>query len=188
MSQRVVDSQLRQHIAARVAYYRELGIYDFYRREGGPKRAVPQSTVRENTQNTEAAASSGRIENMLTINVESISEVVVLRCSGRLVCGHETALCSAMQQKSRNLVVDLTEVDAIDAAGVGALLSLQAAGVYLKLRNPSRQVREILKVTRLNSIFEICESQSIDETKPSMQERRSDNQSERFTFASSLNA
>jgi anti-anti-sigma factor len=103
---------------------------------------------------------------MLTINVERVKEVVVLRCSGRIVHGHETALlCSAMQQESRNVVLDLTEVDAIDAAGVGALLSLQAAGVYLKLRNPSRQVREILKVTRLNSIFEICESQSIAETK-----------------------
>jgi anti-anti-sigma factor len=134
------------------------------------------------------AASSGRIENMLTINVESISEVVVLRCSGRIVCGHETALlCSAMQQESRNVVLDLTEVDAIDAAGVGALLSLQAAGVYLKLLNPSRQVREILKATRLNSIFEICESQSIAETKQSMPEGRSDNQSERFIFASSPN-
>ena len=126
---------------------------------------------------------------MLTINVESISEVVVLRCSGRIVCGHETALlCSAMQQESRNVVVDLTEVDAIDAAGVGALLSLQAAGVYLKLLNPSRQVREILKVTRLNSIFEICESQSIAETKQSMQEGRPVNPSERFTLASSPNA
>jgi anti-anti-sigma factor len=126
---------------------------------------------------------------MLTIDVESIREVVVLRCSGRIVCGHETALlCSAMQQESRNVVVDLTEVDAIDAAGVGALLSLQAAGVYLKLRNPSRQVREILKVTRLNSIFEICEFQSIAETRQSIQEGRSDNQSERFTFASSPNA
>jgi anti-anti-sigma factor len=126
---------------------------------------------------------------MLTINVESIRGDVVLRCWGRIVCGHETAvLCSAMQQGSRNVVLDLTEVDAIDAAGVGALLSLQAAGVYLKLLNPSRQVREILKVSRLNSIFEICESQSIAETKPSMQEGRPANQSERFTFASSANA
>ena len=126
---------------------------------------------------------------MLTINVESISEVVVLRCSGRIVCGHETALlCSAMQQGSRNVVLDLTEVDAIDAAGVGALLSLQAAGVYLKLLNPSRRVREILKVSRLHSIFEISESQSIAETQQSMQEGRAENQSERFTFASGPNA
>lgn len=118
---------------------------------------------------------------MLTVNVESISEVAVVRCSGRIVRGHETALlCSAMKQESRNVVLDLTEVDAIDAAGVGALLSLQAAGVYLKLLNPSRQVREILKVTRLNSIFEICESQSVAETKQSMQQGRPDNQFERF--------
>ena len=75
MGQRVVDSQLRQHIAARVAYYRELGIYDFYRREGGPKRAVPQSTVRENAQNTEAAASSGRMGEKLSAEVASTSSV-----------------------------------------------------------------------------------------------------------------
>src|SRR5260370_22495633 len=100
------------------------------------------------------------------VHVERVRALAVVRCWGRIVRGHETAvLCSDMQQESRNVVLDLTEVDAIDAAGVGALLSLQAAGVYLKLLNPSRQVREILKVTRLNSIFEICESQSIAETK-----------------------
>ena len=125
---------------------------------------------------------------MLTINVESISEVVVVRCSGRIVCGQETSLlCSVMQQESRNVVLDLTEVDAIDAAGVGALLSLEAAGVYLKLLDPSRPVREMLKVTRLNSIFEISESQSIAETEQSIEEGRPDNQSGGLTFASSSN-
>jgi anti-anti-sigma factor len=125
---------------------------------------------------------------MLTINVESIGGVVVVRCSGRIVCGQETSLlCSVMQQESRNVVLDLTEVDAIDAAGVGALLSLQAAGVYLKLLDPSRPVREMLKVTRLNSIFEISESQSIAESEQSIEEGRPDNQSGRLTFASNPN-
>lgn len=32
---RVLDSKLREQIAARLQYYREMGIYDFYRREGG---------------------------------------------------------------------------------------------------------------------------------------------------------
>jgi uracil-DNA glycosylase len=31
---RVIDSKLREQIAARLQYYREMGIYDFYRREG----------------------------------------------------------------------------------------------------------------------------------------------------------
>ncbi len=102
---------------------------------------------------------------MLTVTVQDLGEVVILRCLGRIVRGDEAAiLCSAIQQERRNIVLDLAQVDAIDAAGIGALVSLQAAGVYLKLMNPTQQVREILKVTNLDSIFEICESQSPDET------------------------
>jgi anti-anti-sigma factor len=117
---------------------------------------------------------------MLRVTVEDFGEVVVLRCAGKIVHGDETSiLCSAVHQESRNIVLDLTEIDAIDAAGVGALASLQAAGVYLKLVNPTRRVREILKVTKLDSIFEICESQSIDETMESRQASSPDDQSER---------
>src|SRR5260370_42093420 len=117
------------------------------------------------------------------VHVERVRALAVVRCWGRMVRGHESAvLCSAMQQESRNVVLDLTEVDAIDAAGCGALLSLQAAGVYLKLLNPSRQGRETLKVPRLNSIFGICESQSIAETKQSMQQGEPVDRVERFTL------
>jgi anti-anti-sigma regulatory factor len=49
-------------------------------------------------------------------------------------------------------------VDAIDAAGVGVLVSLQASGIYLKLLNPSERVLEVLRVTQLETIFEISDS------------------------------
>jgi anti-anti-sigma factor len=61
------------------------------------------------------------------------------------------------------VILDLRKVDAIDAAGIGVLVSLQAAGIYLRLMAPSEQVREILRLTKLDSIFEICESESIGE-------------------------
>lgn len=97
---------------------------------------------------------------MLTVTSESMGDVVTLRCVGRIVRGQETAiLCAAVQQHARNLVLDLAGVDAMDAAGIGVLVSLQAAGIYLKLANPSRQVREVLRVTKLDTVFEICESQ-----------------------------
>lgn len=32
-----LDSETKKQLAARVEYYREMGIYDFYRREGGPE-------------------------------------------------------------------------------------------------------------------------------------------------------
>lgn len=113
---------------------------------------------------------------MLTVTVQDSGEVVILRCQGRIVRGDETALlCSATQQESRNIVLDLTEVEAIDAAGIGALVSLQAAGIYLKIMNPTLKVREVLKVTKLDSMFEICESQSIPETAESTQASLPDN-------------
>jgi anti-anti-sigma factor len=97
---------------------------------------------------------------MLTVTIERLNDVVTLRCVGRIVRGHETAiLCAAVQQRWRNLVLDLAGVDAIDAAGVGLLVSLQAAGIYLKLVNPTKQVREVLRITKLESVFEICKSQ-----------------------------
>ncbi len=101
---------------------------------------------------------------MLTVTVQNLGDVVILQCLGRIVRGEETAiLCSAVQQNGRNVILDLRRVDAIDAAGIGLLVSLQAAGIYLKLMNPTEQVREILRVTGLESVFEICESQSTEE-------------------------
>lgn len=98
---------------------------------------------------------------MLTVTVENFGGVTALHCVGRIVRGDETALlCAALRQEAENMVLDLTQVDAIDAAGIGALVSLQAAGIYLKLVNPAAQVREVLRVTRLDSIFEIRESRS----------------------------
>ena len=102
---------------------------------------------------------------MLTVTVENSGEAVVLRCQGKIVRGDETTiLCLAAQQESRNLILDLTQVDAIDAAGIGALVALQGAGVYLKLMNPTEEVRDVLKVAKLDSIFEICASQATPAT------------------------
>jgi len=98
---------------------------------------------------------------MLNVTVEDLNDAVVLRCTGRIVRGEETALlCAASRQDGRTVVLDLGCVDATDAAGIGVLVSLQAAGIYLRLMNPNQNVREMLRVTHLDSIFEVCESPS----------------------------
>ena len=97
---------------------------------------------------------------MLSVTVEDLGEVVILRCLGRVVRGAETAiLCPAVQHHGRDIILDLRKVDAIDAAGIGVLISLQAAGIYLKLMDPNEHVREVLRVTGLESVFEIGEAQ-----------------------------
>jgi anti-anti-sigma factor len=126
---------------------------------------------------------------MLTVTTEQFGDVVTLRCRGRIVRGQETAiLCAAVAQQGRNLVLNLSGVDAIDAAGIGLLVSLQAAGIYLKLVNPTTQVREILSVTQLESVFEICEAQSMEASTESMQAGVQENQLERLQASFGLNS
>ena len=94
---------------------------------------------------------------MLTVTVEKLDEAVVLHCTGRIVRGEETALlCAASKQHGRTIMLDLEKVEAIDAAGVGALVALQAAGIYVQLINPNERVRQILRVTQLDSVLEIA--------------------------------
>jgi anti-anti-sigma factor len=98
---------------------------------------------------------------VLTVIVQKLEDAVVLRCQGRILRGDETAiLCKAVQHQGQDVSLDLSRVDTIDGAGMGALVSLQAAGIYLRLMNPTEQVRELLRITKLNSVFEICESQA----------------------------
>ena len=93
---------------------------------------------------------------MLTVSIADAGKDVTLHCAGRLVCGEESSvLCAALRHRGRDITVDLAGVDAIDAAGLGALISLQAAGIYLRLLNPIGVVRETLCVAHLDSIFEI---------------------------------
>ena len=99
---------------------------------------------------------------MLTVKVEDSGRAAVLHCGGRLVRGEETSLlCAATRHYGRDIVLDLAGVSAIDAAGIGALVSLQAAGIYLKLMNPSEAVRAVLRLTGMETVFEIGETDTI---------------------------
>jgi anti-anti-sigma factor len=99
---------------------------------------------------------------VLQVRIEKFGTTAILHCSGRIVRGHESALlCAAVRQNASRVILDLAEVEAIDAAGVGALLSLQAAGVYLQLLDPTNAVQEVLRLTRVDTVLEICESPAL---------------------------
>jgi anti-anti-sigma factor len=98
---------------------------------------------------------------MLNVAVEDLGHLVILHCRGRIVAGEETSiLCAAVSRHGRAIAIDLSSVTAIDAAGIGALVALQAAGVYLHLVNPTEPVRRVLDVTGMNSVFEITSAEA----------------------------
>jgi anti-anti-sigma factor len=99
---------------------------------------------------------------MLTIDVEKTGDVAVVRCEGRIVRGAEVrTLRNAVfaEKDIRIVVIDLSDVETLDAGGLTALLSLHQwarnRNVQLKLVNPSHFVNEILTRTGLDHVFDI---------------------------------
>jgi anti-anti-sigma factor len=96
---------------------------------------------------------------MLHIGIENVGNNLILHCRGRIVRGEEERiLCAAVRNAGRNIGLDLSGVETIDAAGVGALIALQAAGIYMRLLEPTAAVREVLRLTKLDTVLEICSS------------------------------
>ena len=103
---------------------------------------------------------------MLSIRTERAGDVVVIKCAGRIVRGLESALRNAVMATSpaRVVVLDLSDVEAVDAGGLNLLVSLhrwtEASRMHLKLVNPRPFVNEMLTRTHLDCVFEIS---SLDE-------------------------
>jgi anti-anti-sigma factor len=103
----------------------------------------------------------------LHIKIEQTRDVAVLGCSGRLVRGealHFLKEAVTSLSRLRVVVLDLSEVEMLDGGGLGMLVFLHkwtsAAGIQLKLVNPSGLALEMLIRTRLASVLHVS---SIDD-------------------------
>ena len=99
---------------------------------------------------------------MLKINVDNIGDLAVVECEGRIV--QSDAACRlreavTLQGDARTVVLDLSEVNAIEGGGLGMLVFLQRwaqeHNIRFKLFNPSRSVQERLKKVSSMSEFDI---------------------------------
>src|SRR5271154_6759783 len=98
----------------------------------------------------------------LKFEVECLQDVAVVNCSGRMVRG--AALDQFRRRieqlgRIRVLVLDVSNVDQLDAGGLGTLLLVRRWAMQksakLKLVNPPVFFRDVLEATHLNSVFEI---------------------------------
>lgn len=98
---------------------------------------------------------------MLTVRTERAGDVVVVKCAGRIVRGQESILRNAVlsQKLARVFVLDLTEVEALDAGGLTLLVALhrwtEENRIHLKLVNPQPFVYDMLTRTHLDCVFDV---------------------------------
>jgi anti-anti-sigma regulatory factor len=98
-------------------------------------------------------------EVMLSIHIENIGDIAIIECEGRIVrseAAFKLREAVTSKQDARIIVLDLSEVRAIEGGGLGMLLFLQrwAHGhdIRLKLFNPTNFVSDRLE--RANSMLE----------------------------------
>ena len=100
--------------------------------------------------------------SVLVTQFRNSQQVTVLRCYGRLVRGDgaDALRQVVMSQDGNHFAIDLSGVEAIDAAGLGVLAELEnwavARGGAIQVLNPTASVREVLKTTGMNAVIEIC--------------------------------
>jgi anti-anti-sigma regulatory factor len=89
---------------------------------------------------------------MLSVHIQNIGEMAVVDCEGRIVRSEAAfKLREAVnsQRDARIIVLDLSEVPAIEGGGLGMLVFLQRwahdQDIRLKLFNPRHSVRDRLE-------------------------------------------
>jgi len=89
---------------------------------------------------------------MLTLHVENVGEVAIIECEGRIVQS-DAALklreAVRLESDARIIVLDLSQVSAIEGGGLGMLVFLQRWAhdhdIRLKLFNPRTAVQQTLE-------------------------------------------
>ena len=90
---------------------------------------------------------------MLKVNIDNIGDLAVVECEGRIVqseAAFKLREAVTSQRDARIVVLELSDVQAIEGGGLGMLVFLQRWArdhdIRFKLFNPSKFVRERLKL------------------------------------------
>ena len=99
----------------------------------------------------------------LSVEVRRAGETAIVHCLGRIVYRDEAVILSRrvidVMKQAQAVVLDLGGVEVIDSAGLGQLVFLHEAarsrGKTVKIVGVGAQVRELLELTKLASVFEV---------------------------------
>lgn len=99
----------------------------------------------------------------LKMEVSQSGREVVVKCGGLLTAETSSAFkerVKSLLPGAASLVIDLSDVTRMDSSGLGAVVgiyvSARGAKCGLELINFNRQIRDLLGMTNLLSVFESC--------------------------------
>lgn len=108
-------------------------------------------------------------EKVLTFEIERDGDTAVVKCHGRLVLGTSEELYQAVKHllpQTKSVVIDLADLAYVDSMGLGTLVRLYASsrqeGCEFKLLHLGKQLRNVLKMTNLLSVFSQAEDHGVN--------------------------
>ena len=99
-----------------------------------------------------------------------VNGVTVVNINGRITLGEGSSTLretvhGLLNSGERKILLDLTDVSYIDSSGTGELVSCFATvtnrGGRLKLLNLTKKVHELLQITKLYTVFEIHDDETM---------------------------
>ncbi len=112
---------------------------------------------------------SEEVVKVLTFEIERDGDAAVVICHGRLVFGTAEELYQAVKPllpQTTVVVIDLADLTYVDSMGLGTLVRLYSssrqAGCEFRLLHLGKQMRNLLKMTNLLSIFGQAEDHGIN--------------------------
>jgi anti-sigma B factor antagonist len=106
---------------------------------------------------------------VLSFEIERDGDSAVVKCHGRLVFGTSEELYQAVKPllpQAKVVVIDLADLTYVDSMGLGTLVRLYSSsrqvGCEFKLLHLGKQLRNVLKMANLLSVFGQAEDHGIN--------------------------
>lgn len=105
----------------------------------------------------------------MTMHTRQAGNVTIVDISGRIELGQESAalrdmVSDLLSKGHTQILLNLGEVNYIDSAGLGALVSsfssARRQGGELKLLNLTNKVQDVMQITKLYTVFDVVNDEA----------------------------
>ena len=110
----------------------------------------------------------GSLEKLKT-SIRQVEGVTIVDLSGRITLGEASVavrdvINDLMGKGNKKILLNLVEVNYIDSSGIGVLVSsfstVRSQGGELKLVNLSKRIGDLLRITKVYSLFDIKDDEA----------------------------
>jgi anti-sigma B factor antagonist len=105
----------------------------------------------------------------MKVSTRQVDGITILDLSGRITLGEGSvtlrdSVRDLLSKGSKNILLNLAEVNYIDSSGIGELVSayttVRNQGGELKLLNLTKKVHDLLQITKLYTVFDVKDDEA----------------------------